>query len=199
MVALFLFYLIAALVYPGGMGFGDVKLAGVLGLFLGFLGWGPLVVGAFAAFLLGGLFALVLVALRRAGRKSGIPFGPWMLAGAWVGIFFGSRRVERLPVALRAGVTDRSRRRSTWLTTVVGIDIGSTSLRAVEVADADKARPTLVRHHEVPAARGRSEPRRGARAEHGRGVAAGTCGRRAASRARTSCSGWATSGCSPAT
>ena len=90
MVALFLFYLVAALVYPGGMGFGDVKLAGVLGLFLGFLGWGPLVVGAFAAFILGGVFSLVLVALRRAGRKSGIPFGPWMLAGAWVGIFFGS-------------------------------------------------------------------------------------------------------------
>ncbi|WP_374009666.1 A24 family peptidase [Leifsonia sp. LS-T14] len=87
--ALFLFYLILALVYPGGMGFGDVKLAGVLGLFLGYLGWAPLVVGAFAAFLLGGLFALVLIATRRAGRGSGIPFGPWMLAGAWVGILAG--------------------------------------------------------------------------------------------------------------
>lgn len=87
--ALFLFYLILALVYPGGMGFGDVKLAGVLGLFLGYLGWAPLAVGAFAAFLLGGVFALILVAARRAGRGSGIPFGPWMLAGAWVGILAG--------------------------------------------------------------------------------------------------------------
>lgn len=82
-------YLALALSYPGGMGFGDVKLAGVLGLFLGFLGWGELVVGAFAAFLLGGLFAIGLLITRRADRKSGIPFGPWMLAGAWVGILAG--------------------------------------------------------------------------------------------------------------
>jgi leader peptidase (prepilin peptidase)/N-methyltransferase len=47
------------------------------------------VVGAFAAFLLGGVFGLALMAARRAGRKTAIPFGPWMLAGAWVGIFAG--------------------------------------------------------------------------------------------------------------
>lgn len=87
--ALFLFYLVLALVRPDGMGFGDVKLAGVLGLFLGFLGWAPLLVGAFAAFLLGGLFGIALLATRRAGRRSGIPFGPWMLAGAWLGILAG--------------------------------------------------------------------------------------------------------------
>jgi leader peptidase (prepilin peptidase)/N-methyltransferase len=89
MAALGLLYLGAALAYPGGMGFGDVKLAGVLGLFLGFLGWNELIVGAFAAFILGGVFGLVLIAARKAGRTSGIPFGPWMLAGAWVGVFFG--------------------------------------------------------------------------------------------------------------
>ena len=89
MAALWLAYLGMALAYPGGMGFGDVKLAGVLGLYLGWLGWGPLAVGAFAAFLLGGVFSIWLLAARKAGRKSGIPFGPWMLAGAWVGIFFG--------------------------------------------------------------------------------------------------------------
>lgn len=82
-------YLLLALVYPGGMGFGDVKLAGVLGLYLGWLGWGSLAVGAFGAFLLGGLFSLVLILTRKADRKSGIPFGPWMLAGAWLGIFGG--------------------------------------------------------------------------------------------------------------
>jgi leader peptidase (prepilin peptidase)/N-methyltransferase len=82
-------YLSLALIYRGGMGFGDVKLAGVLGLFLGYLGWGEFVVGAFAAFLLGGLFAVGLLLTRRASRTSGIPFGPWMLAGAWVGILWG--------------------------------------------------------------------------------------------------------------
>ena len=89
-VALFAIYLVAALVRPGGMGFGDVKLAGVIGLFLGFLGPPQLLVGAFAAFVLGGLFSVGLLIARRAGRGSGIPFGPWMLAGAWVGILAGA-------------------------------------------------------------------------------------------------------------
>jgi prepilin signal peptidase PulO-like enzyme (type II secretory pathway) len=88
---LFGLYLLMALTRPGGMGLGDVKLAGVLGICLGWLGWGALAVGAFSAFLLGGVFALALVILGRANRKSGIPFGPWMLAGAWVGIFFGDQ------------------------------------------------------------------------------------------------------------
>lgn len=88
--ALFLFYFVVAVAAPRGMGFGDVKLAGVLGLFLGYLGWAQLVVGAFAAFLLGGLFAVGLLLARRAGRRSGIPFGPWMIAGAWLGIVVGA-------------------------------------------------------------------------------------------------------------
>lgn len=83
------FYLILRLVRPGGMGGGDVKLAGVLGLALGWVGWGALLVGAFAAFLLGGVFGLALLAARRAGRKTAIPFGPWMIAGAWIGILIG--------------------------------------------------------------------------------------------------------------
>ena len=87
-------YLGLALLYPGGMGFGDVKLAGVLGLFLGYLGWGELIVGGFAAFLLGGMYGLGLLLAKRASRKSGIPFGPWMLGGAWVGIFFGDQLWE---------------------------------------------------------------------------------------------------------
>lgn len=87
--SLFGMYLILALAYPGGMGLGDVKLAGLLGMYLGWLGWAPLAVGAFSAFLLGGLFSLVLVITRRANRKSVIPFGPWMLAGTWLGIFGG--------------------------------------------------------------------------------------------------------------
>jgi leader peptidase (prepilin peptidase)/N-methyltransferase len=88
MAGLFILYLVIALISPRGMGFGDVKLAGVLGLFLGFLGVGPLLVGAFAAFVLGGLFGVVLMVFG-PGRNRGIAFGPWMLAGAWVGVFFG--------------------------------------------------------------------------------------------------------------
>ncbi len=88
-VALFALYYLLAFAYPRGMGMGDVKLAGLLGLFLGFLGWQAIVVGAFAAFLLGGIFSLVLVALRRASGKTAVPFGPWMLLGAWLGILFG--------------------------------------------------------------------------------------------------------------
>jgi leader peptidase (prepilin peptidase) / N-methyltransferase len=82
-------YLALAIAVPGGMGLGDVKLAGVLGFVLAYLGWGPLAVGSFSAFLLGGIFAIVLLILRRTKRGSGIPFGPWMLLGAWVGIVLG--------------------------------------------------------------------------------------------------------------
>lgn len=95
MSALGLFYFALALVYPGGMGMGDVKFAGVLGLFLGYLGWGVLLVGASSAFVLGGLFALALIIFRKANRSSGIPFGPWMLTGAWVGVFFSTSIVQQ--------------------------------------------------------------------------------------------------------
>ena len=87
--ALWLVYFCLLLVRQGAMGFGDVKLAGVLGAGLAWLGWGTLVVGAFAAFLLGGLVAVGLLLARRAGRGSRIPFGPWMFAGAAVGVAVG--------------------------------------------------------------------------------------------------------------
>jgi len=86
---LFALYLVLALLSPRGMGMGDVKLAGVIGLLLGWFGWGALAVGAGAGFVLGGLFGVILIVTQRARRNSGIPFGPWMLAGAWVGILFG--------------------------------------------------------------------------------------------------------------
>jgi leader peptidase (prepilin peptidase)/N-methyltransferase len=82
-------YLLLALAVPGGMGLGDVKLAGVLGMVLAYLGWGPLTVGAFGAFVLGGTFAIGLLVSGRARRGSGVPFGPWMLGGAWLGVFAG--------------------------------------------------------------------------------------------------------------
>ncbi|KQR53790.1 peptidase A24 [Leifsonia sp. Leaf336] len=86
---LFTCYLLLALAYRGGMGFGDVKLAAVIGMYLGWSGWSELIVGSFAAFVLGGLYAVVLLGLRRTSRGKGIPFGPWMLAGCWVGVFWG--------------------------------------------------------------------------------------------------------------
>lgn len=87
--ALLVFYVVLRVVYPAGMGLGDVKLSGVLGLYLGWVGWSAVVVGAFAAFLLGGVYGVALVVLRRAGRKSTLPFGPWMLLGAAVGLVAG--------------------------------------------------------------------------------------------------------------
>jgi leader peptidase (prepilin peptidase)/N-methyltransferase len=90
LAALWAAYALMRIAYPKGMGFGDVKLAGVLGLYLGWSGWGALVVGSFGAFVLGGVFGIGVILLRRGTRKSGIPFGPWMLAGAWLGILFGN-------------------------------------------------------------------------------------------------------------
>lgn len=72
-------YGVLFLVNPAGMGFGDVKLAPTLGLVLGWYGWGAVVVGTFAGFLLGAFTGLALIAARRATRKTAIPFGPFML------------------------------------------------------------------------------------------------------------------------
>lgn len=77
---------IVALVARGGFGFGDVKLAVLLGGFLAYRSWEALVVGIFAAFLIGGVVAAVLLITRRAGRKSAIAFGPSMVAGAAVAL-----------------------------------------------------------------------------------------------------------------
>lgn len=71
------------------MGFGDVKLAPVLGGTLGWVVPGAAVIGLFAAFLLGGGYGLLLIARRRAGRASRIPFGPFLLAGALIGLIWG--------------------------------------------------------------------------------------------------------------
>jgi leader peptidase (prepilin peptidase)/N-methyltransferase len=81
-------YFVLVLISPGaqGLGLGDVKLAGVLGLVLGWLGWFPLLIGVYAGFLVGGLFALALVLGRRAGWSSSVAYGPPMIVGAFVGI-----------------------------------------------------------------------------------------------------------------
>ncbi len=85
-LALFAFYFLLRMLRPGAMGGGDVKLAGVIGAYLGFLGWEAVLFGALAGFLLGGVYAVLLLAMRRASRTAHIAFGPFMLAGAWLAI-----------------------------------------------------------------------------------------------------------------
>jgi leader peptidase (prepilin peptidase) / N-methyltransferase len=82
-------FLLLWLVYPRGMGYGDVRLSGVLGIALGYLGWGELLVGVYAGFLLGGIGGTLLTLLRIVDRRA-YPFGPFMLVGALVGIVWGS-------------------------------------------------------------------------------------------------------------
>ncbi|MFJ4225867.1 prepilin peptidase [Microbacterium sp. NPDC089695] len=80
------FYAALRAISRGGMGGGDVKLAAVIGLVLGWHGWQALAIGAASAFVLGAMHAIVLLLLRRADRRTRIAFGPWMLAGAVLGV-----------------------------------------------------------------------------------------------------------------
>jgi leader peptidase (prepilin peptidase) / N-methyltransferase len=89
-VVLFAVFLVLALISPRGLGMGDVKLAGLLGLYLGWVGWGAVVVGAAAGFVVQALLALALLAGRRIGLRSELPFGPAMLVGAAVAIGWSS-------------------------------------------------------------------------------------------------------------
>ncbi len=84
------FFLILHLISPRGMGFGDVRLSFLLGLFLGWLDLRHVFLGVFFGFLLGSIVGLVLLALRRRGRKDHIPFGPFLAAGAVIAVLFGS-------------------------------------------------------------------------------------------------------------
>jgi leader peptidase (prepilin peptidase)/N-methyltransferase len=74
---------------PRSMGFGDVKLAFVLGLALGWLGWGELLLGLFLGFLYGAVVGVTLMALRLRGRKDHVPFGPFLAAGTLTAVLWG--------------------------------------------------------------------------------------------------------------
>ncbi len=82
---LWLFYFVLALM-PSGFGFGDVKLAGLLGMLLGWLGVGPVVTSTFVTFIAGGLVAAGALITRRANRKTEFAYGPYMLIGALAAI-----------------------------------------------------------------------------------------------------------------
>ncbi|WP_110007913.1 prepilin peptidase [Geodermatophilus normandii] len=78
--------LLMALVSPGGIGMGDVKLGAVLGLYLGWLGWPHVVLGVVAGFVVQALLALALVATRRVGLRAELPFGPALLLGTGLAV-----------------------------------------------------------------------------------------------------------------
>ncbi|HYN18153.1 MAG TPA: prepilin peptidase [Actinomycetes bacterium] len=84
------FFLALALISPRGMGLGDVKLAPTLGLALGWLSWGAVAFGVFAGFLLGALAGLAAIGLLGLNRKSLLPFGPWLVTGALLGVLAGA-------------------------------------------------------------------------------------------------------------
>jgi leader peptidase (prepilin peptidase)/N-methyltransferase len=83
----FLIFLVIAMAYPNGVGGGDVKLGGVIGLLVGFPG---ALIALLLAVVAGGLVAIALVLTRKLGRKDAMPFGPFMSLGAIVALLAGS-------------------------------------------------------------------------------------------------------------
>ena len=81
-------------IYPRGLGYGDVRLSGILGLALGALGWGELATGIYGAFLLGGVGGALLSLLRIVNRKR-FPFGPFMLVAAVLAVALGPWVADR--------------------------------------------------------------------------------------------------------
>jgi leader peptidase (prepilin peptidase)/N-methyltransferase len=92
----FVAFLVVHLAVPHGMGFGDVRLAGLLGFATGWLGLGHAFVGFFAAFVLGAAIGIGVMALGRGGRKTRIPFGPFLALGAMITVLWGTPLVNAL-------------------------------------------------------------------------------------------------------
>lgn len=84
-----LIYFVLAYLAPSGLGLGDVKLSGLLGAFLGWLGWSHVFLGILAGFAASAVVASVLLVSRRASKGSEFPFGPWMIVGAVIGAAWG--------------------------------------------------------------------------------------------------------------
>ena len=85
-VALAATYLLLGIIRPGQLGGGDIKLAGLIGLALGWLGWPAVLFGAALGFVLSAIVSLALLAARRISLRSEICFGPFMLGGALLAI-----------------------------------------------------------------------------------------------------------------
>ena len=86
--------LLVHLISPRGMGFGDVRLAFVLGVHLGWLGYGHVVLGLFLGFVLGSVAGIALVVVRRRTRQEAIPFGPFLAAGGMLAVLFGEPMIR---------------------------------------------------------------------------------------------------------
>ncbi|MDP9404633.1 MAG: prepilin peptidase [Actinomycetota bacterium] len=86
--------LVIHLISPNGMGFGDVRLAGLIGMTLGWLSVGHVLVGLFLGFLTASLVGVALIVLNLKGRKDKVPFGPFLATGAFVAILFGNQIIE---------------------------------------------------------------------------------------------------------
>jgi leader peptidase (prepilin peptidase)/N-methyltransferase len=86
----FVVFALLHIVSTRSMGFGDVKLSFVLGLFLGYLGWGELVLGLFLGFLYGALVGVGLIVTKLRTRRDHVPFGPFLAAGTMTAILIGS-------------------------------------------------------------------------------------------------------------
>ena len=97
------FYGLMWLAYPAGLGLGDIKSAGLLGMVLGYLSWGQLAVGAIAGPLLGGVWVIVGLATRRLKRTSRVPYGPALFGGAWLGVLAGSAIASSYVALLTSG------------------------------------------------------------------------------------------------
>lgn len=93
-LAYFVVLLVIALIARGGFGFGDVKLAAFLGLYAGYLGWGHLLVALFLPFAVGGVISILLLVTRIKGRKDAIPFGPYMVIGAYLAVALGDQIID---------------------------------------------------------------------------------------------------------
>jgi leader peptidase (prepilin peptidase)/N-methyltransferase len=82
------------LVSRGGMGDGDVRLAPLLGLHLGYLNPGIVPIGLFFGFLIGAVVGVAMMATSKAGRKTALPFGPFLAAGTVLAVFIGQQFVD---------------------------------------------------------------------------------------------------------
>lgn len=82
----FFFFILWFITMGKGMGFGDVKLGFLIGLLLG---WPKTVIGLFLSFVIGAIIGIILILLKRKGMKSEVPFGPFLVLGTFLGLFYG--------------------------------------------------------------------------------------------------------------
>lgn len=90
MAAAWLFFFLVWFIYPAGMGFGDVRLSALIGLFTGWLGLGAVVAAIMLGLIFASIVGVMLIVMKRRGRKDAVPFGPFLAAGAAVTVLAGS-------------------------------------------------------------------------------------------------------------